>query len=191
MRKYLYYFFILFLILCLAGCNSSILCNHNTIEATCSQPEFCTKCGKNFSEAKGHNYHGTTCNICGEKRNNYLSREEVFSQKPENLYFTRDYSGEVRLQWKQKYDGGKDINYITIYCVLHDRVGNNIDAFPYQSNTLVGPFNAGEYIDVSGICNFTNTSNCGEILIQSVKLEYADGTEDYVEYGWQNNVIVI
>lgn len=97
MKKYkvFYILSILILVLSLSGC-----CMHSYIEATCTEPKTCSKCGVTEGVAKGHTFHEATCNapktceICGYTEGEKLEHRflEATCDSPE----TCDICGEVR-----------------------------------------------------------------------------------------------
>lgn len=49
---------------------------HDYKEATCSDPKTCSLCGKTDGKAKGHEYVGGKCTVCGGKQKNYKKLDE-------------------------------------------------------------------------------------------------------------------
>lgn len=71
MKKYLYSFFLVFILLFLCSCD----CNHEFSEATCENPKICIKCKKIEKEALGHNYIDGVCVRCWKTTDEICNHE--------------------------------------------------------------------------------------------------------------------
>lgn len=94
-----------------------------------------------------------------------------------------------------KYNGSKDVNYCTIYYRMENPVGDPAEEdITHQdefTQKYVGPIVTGDWLtdmstelDPKAYC-----SACSKLIIDSILLEYADGTKEMVDYGWYTEMI--
>lgn len=115
-----------------------------------------------------------------------IERDDVLPDTP-TFECTMNSVGGIRVVWKSRYTGEKDIKYYTVYFHLYNSVEDEAYDEIYNksehSMKVVGPVSNGEslvvYSDPLIYCK-----SCAKIQIDKIKLEYFDGTTDEFWYGW-------
>ncbi|MBD3921154.1 hypothetical protein H8B09_20470 [Paenibacillus sp. PR3] len=108
---------------------------------------------------------------------------ERFSE-PTDFKFGRNSADGITLSWFANNLSGKKINYYTLNVSTYNAVGDpSYDRHSAKSTfqvKYVGPVEPGEEIVVFN--RFTYQSALNSITIDSIDLEYADGTKETVAY---------
>ena len=104
--------------------------------------------------------------------------------RPTGFYFTRNSVDGITLSFDGKNNSGKTINYYTVYVTFLDPIGNPaIDEITHRSTAsvrYVGPVAPGRSIVVYKLLGYVPA--CDAIRIDTIKLEYADGTTETIRY---------
>ena len=109
---------------------------------------------------------------------------------PNGLYFKLDSANGVRVRWSALNNTNKTINYFTTTYYMYNPVGDPaydiVSGQSYFERRLVGPVYPGEWL-----VNFTGqndlpeaySSLCEAVVLDTIKLEYSDGTSETIYYG--------
>lgn len=109
---------------------------------------------------------------------------------PNGLYFKLDSANGVRVRWSALNNTNKTINYYTTTYYMYNPVGDPaydiVSGQSYFERRLVGPVYPGEWL-----VNFTGqndlppaySSLCEAVVLDTIKLEYSDGTSEIIYYG--------
>lgn len=100
-------------------------------------------------------------------------------------YFEVNYANGIEVAWGAKNTSGKTINYYTINYAFINPVGDpaydEITKLALKNDKIVGPIQPGETISDSGIIGYVPT--CHSVRIESIDLEYSDGSMEHVNCG--------
>ena len=104
----------------------------------------------------------------------------------EGIGFYTNSVGGVNAFWQGKNNTGKVINYYTANFSMYNAVWDPaIDEFKgtnHVSHKVVGPVPAGADLLIYGVIGYCNV--CEYISLDSVYVEYADGTSELIDYGY-------
>lgn len=113
-----------------------------------------------------------------------ISKSLTFVSDPSG-YFEVNYVNGIEVAWGAKNTSGKTINYYTINYTFMNPVGDlaydEITKLAVKNDKIVGPIHPGETISDSGIIGYVPA--CHSIRIDSIDLEYADGSTEHVNCG--------
>ncbi|GEM_PF-2859758 len=107
-----------------------------------------------------------------------------------NLMFVGQNSvGGLQYIFFAKYIGKKEIKYATclysMYNAVNDPAYDDITNKSKFSVKSIGPVQKGQYIlDLSCDTPSIYCKTASKLSLDSINLEYMDGTEDYIELGW-------
>ena len=110
-------FLVFCLILTLSGCNaiSQAFCAHEFTEATCTESQTCTKCGKTEGDPLGHDWidatcgEPKTCSVCGTTEGDALGHDWIAAtyEEPKTCARCGLTEGEpLELSITEKFPGG-------------------------------------------------------------------------------------
>ncbi|GMK42240.1 hypothetical protein PCCS19_52990 [Paenibacillus sp. CCS19] len=123
-------------------------------------------------------------NDTGNILDNDTARASERFSEPTDFNFGRNSVDGITLSWFANNLSGKKINYYTLNVSTYNAVGDpSYDQHSGESTfriKYVGPVEAGEEIVVFNL--FTYQSALSSIVIDSIDLEYADGTKETVAY---------
>ncbi|PWV98008.1 hypothetical protein DFQ01_11990 [Paenibacillus cellulosilyticus] len=112
-----------------------------------------------------------------------VSAEERFSEPTKFKYGVNSVGG-ITLTWRASNLSGKTINYYTVNISTFNPVGDpSYDRHSNESTfriRYVGPVEPNEELGVFHL--FTYQGALHTVVIDSIDLEYADGTEEHVSY---------
>ena len=104
--------------------------------------------------------------------------------KPTGFYFTRNSVNGITLSFDGKNNSGKTINYYTVHVTFLDPIGNPAyDEITHKATAsvrYVGPIAPGRGILVYKLMGYVPA--CDAIRIDTIDLEYADGTKETIVY---------
>lgn len=113
-----------------------------------------------------------------------ISKSLTFVSDPSG-YFEVNYADGIEVAWGAKNTSGKTINYYTINYTFINPVGDlaydEITKLAVKNDKIVGPIHPGETISDSGIIGYVPA--CHSIRIDSIDLEYADGSTEHINCG--------
>lgn len=119
-----------------------------------------------------------------------IERDDVLPNKP-TFECTMNSVGGIKVLWKSKYTGEKEIKYYTVnfhlYNSVDDEAYDDIRGESKHSVRVVGPAVTGHELIVYDD-NLFYCSSCAKVQIDTIKFEYMDGTEDEFWYGWYSGV---
>lgn len=105
--------------------------------------------------------------------------------------YKNGYYGAMKLIWEAKNKTGKKINYYTCYFNVYDSVGTKLRDDINNSDTVsmrvTGPVAAGDNLIICGTIGYFTTGS--KVKITKIKLEYADGTQETIDYGYSTSTI--
>lgn len=119
----------------------------------------------------------------------HLQRSDIFSGNVIYYMITPNSADGLQYIWADKYTGTKTVNYYTCNYKMENSVGDpaydDIRGSSTFSVKTVGPVNNGDYmIDISGDDPSAYCGVCSTLYLESIELEYSDGTTDTVDYNW-------
>lgn len=101
------------------------------------------------------------------------------------FYFTESYLDRVSVTWIGNNYTGKEIKYFTVNFAMYNAVGDpaycTIKRTNKASVTTVGPVPANSVLCVSDF-SLGYTAVCSKVVLESLDLEYMDGTKEHIEY---------
>ncbi|WP_088185861.1 cell wall-binding repeat-containing protein [Desulfosporosinus sp. FKA] len=104
---------------------------------------------------------------------------------PSGLGFNRNSADGIKVYWMAKNQTGKIINYYTVNFSMYNAVGDPAcDEINGNSKTrikTVGPVPVNNNLIIYSIVSYNPT--CSKIVIDSIDLQYADGTTETISYG--------
>lgn len=104
--------------------------------------------------------------------------------KPTGFFFTRNSVNGITLSFDGRNNSGKAINYYTVHVTFLDPIGNPAyDEITHKATAsvrYVGPVSPGRSILVYKLMGYVPA--CDAIRIDTIDLEYADGTKETIVY---------
>ncbi len=159
---------------------------------------YCTVCSDSYegdrTKALGHSYENGVCTECGGiKRVDMRTRisAPIGDEFIKESYYIGGSSG-CAFDLEAKNISGKDIKYITITLEFYNRVGDKKYTGNYK---YTGPFASDEVFTLTKGFNADYTlysmglnklSAISKLRISEIKLEYADGTVEVGDYGYES-----
>ena len=120
----------------------------------------------------------------------HIERDDVLPDKP-TFECTMNSVGGIKVLWKSRYTGEKEIKYYTVnfhlYNSVDDEAYDEIKGKSKHSVRVAGPAETGRELIVYDD-NLFYCSSCSKVQIDTIKFEYMDGTEDEFWYGWYSGV---
>lgn len=114
---------------------------------------------------------------------------DVFEYEPVLYLLWPNSAGGLQYWCFTKYIGSKQIKYYTIFYEMFNSVGDpaydDIKGLSVFSTKTSGPVDPGNYIvDISDDRPVVYCWNCDRLQINTIELEYMDGTKDTIDVGW-------
>jgi hypothetical protein len=104
---------------------------------------------------------------------------------PSGLGFLKNSADGIKVAWLANNQTGKTINYYTVNISMYNAVGDpaydQIKRTSKISVKYVGPITANEQLVMYGVVAYSAV--CETIVIDSIDLQYADGTSETILYG--------
>ena len=101
------------------------------------------------------------------------------------FWYDRNSVNGITLSWCGKNNSNKTVNYYTVNVTFVDPVGNpTADEITHKSTDsvrYVGPVAPGKEMSVYKLIGYV--PGCKTVRIDTITLEYSDGTKEVVPYG--------
>lgn len=150
---------------------------HEYVQATCTSPMQCKFCNDKKGEALGHNVVDYVCTRCNEL---IVSKDDVpnILDITSSTYHINSVGGiDQSMTFKNK--SSKTINYITVTLQFYNAVGDiikdDITHKNYVSLRYTGPLKPGKSADGYWEACFYNSTFCGTLNIEEIKIVYDGG----------------
>lgn len=109
---------------------------------------------------------------------------------PNGLYFKLNSVGGIRIRWMALNNTNKTINYYTTTYYMYNSVGDpaydTVSGKNYFEIKTVGPVYPGDWLlDYTGKNDLPEAYSylCKAVVLDTIKLEYSDGTSETIYYG--------
>lgn len=123
----------------------------------------------------------------------YNSRLFWDDKYQKNLSIEHNSVDGVTLIWDARNNTGKEIKYFTLNIRMLNRVGDpaycEITGRSKLSLRFIGGIKSGESLGVYNLIAYSGA--CDKVIIDSIKLEYSDGTMETVKYGYTATPYII
>ncbi len=156
---------------------------HDWKDATCTEAQYCKKCGETGQDALGHEADSNgNCEHCGKVM--YVDMTKLISA-PTSAHFTDISSGwQLQVWLNAKNTGSKTIKYISYEVKAYNGVGDLLAT--RRTGTFTGPIAPGEEFKTKeSFDEFQGPFHDVEKVVFSyIKIEYTDGTIQEGFYGY-------